>query len=389
MAYNPQNPNGQATMANSAPVVIASDQSDLPVDVKSLEGFYDAGNSSTTPLAGGGTFTGAAIDITNYSAINVAVYSNVASATNGFQMQFSPDGTNWDHSHSFTLSTVPGGLSYAQAAELRYFRVVYINGASAQATFRLTTVLKTTNVSPSRYTVAQAVTATQMADVVKAVIYGESSTGGGGSYIDVKVAPSGAIITATTLDAGTATIGSINNISGTISLPTGAATETTLSTLNGKIPSNLTVSSTRLLVDGSGVTQPISGTVTANAGTGTMNVTIVSGATGGDSTFHLVSAASTNATNIKASAGKVTGWNIYNSNASARKVAFHNTAGTPTAGSSVHSTVVVPGLAGTNVSFPDGIDFSSGIAITTVTDLTDAGTTAVGLNDLIINIYYK
>lgn len=31
MAYNPNNPNGQATMANSAPVVIASDQS--PVDV--------------------------------------------------------------------------------------------------------------------------------------------------------------------------------------------------------------------------------------------------------------------------------------------------------------------------------------------------------------------
>lgn len=50
-------------------------------------------------------------------------------------------------------------------------------------------------------------------------------------------------------------------------LPTGAATESTLATrasestlsaLNGKIPSNLTVSSTRLLVDGSGVTQPIS-----------------------------------------------------------------------------------------------------------------------------------
>jgi hypothetical protein len=47
------------------------------------------------------------------------------------------------------------------------------------------------------------------------------------------------------------------------------------------------------------------------------------------STFHLVSAATTNATNIKASAGTVNGWYIYNSNANARKVAFHNTAGTP------------------------------------------------------------
>ena len=134
---------------------------------------------------------------------------------------------------------------------------------------------------------------------------------------------------------------------------------------------------------------PISGTVTANAGTGTMNVTVVSGATGGDTTFHLVSAATTNATNIKASAGKVTGWYVYNSNANARKVAFHNTAGTPTAGASVHSSIVIPGLAAANVSFPDGIDFSTGIAITTVTELTDAGNTAVALNDLIINIYYK
>jgi hypothetical protein len=33
MSYNPQNPNGQATSANSAPVVIASDQSAVPVSV--------------------------------------------------------------------------------------------------------------------------------------------------------------------------------------------------------------------------------------------------------------------------------------------------------------------------------------------------------------------
>jgi len=42
----------------------------------------------------------------------------------------------------------------------------------------------------------------------------------------------------------------------TLPLPTGASSETTLSSVNTKIPSNLTVSSTRLLVDGSGVTQP-------------------------------------------------------------------------------------------------------------------------------------
>jgi hypothetical protein len=61
----------------------------------------------------------------------------------------------------------------------------------------------------------------------------------------------------------------ITNVSGTVSLPTGASTEATLSTLNGKVPSNLTVTSTRLLVDGSGVTQPVSGTLTVTQPTGT------------------------------------------------------------------------------------------------------------------------
>jgi hypothetical protein len=48
MAYNPQNPNGQATMANSAPVVIASDQTAVPV-------------SSATSASGGAIATAASI----------------------------------------------------------------------------------------------------------------------------------------------------------------------------------------------------------------------------------------------------------------------------------------------------------------------------------------
>lgn len=57
----------------------------------------------------------------------------------------------------------------------------------------------------------------------------------------------------------------ITNVSGTVSLPAGAATAANQSTeiaslasIDGKVPANLTVTSTRLLVDGSGVTQPVS-----------------------------------------------------------------------------------------------------------------------------------
>lgn len=131
------------------------------------------------------------------------------------------------------------------------------------------------------------------------------------------------------------------------------------------------------------------GVIGLNAGTNTIGAVNVKPATsGGLSTFHLVSAASTNATNVKASAGQLFGWYIYNSNAAARKVAFHNTAGTPTAGASVVSAIVIPPTSAANVEFTNGIAFSTGIAITTVTDLTDAGATAVGASDLIINLYY-
>lgn len=75
-------------------------------------------------------------------------------------------------------------------------------------------------------------------------------------------------VSLTTLPAFTTTptfnIGTISTI----------ATETTLSTLNSKVPSNLTVSSTRLLVDGSGVIQPVSLSV-APAGLAYVSSTLV------------------------------------------------------------------------------------------------------------------
>lgn len=117
-------------------------------------------------------------------------------------------------------------------------------------------------------------------------------------------------------------------------------------------------------------------------------VTLIPAPSGGLTTYHLCSAANTNATVVKASAGQVYGWYIYNSNASARKVAFHNTASSPTAGSAVYFSLVIPAGGNANVFIPQGIAFSTGIAITTVTGLGDSDSTGVALNDLIINLWY-
>ena len=140
-----------------------------------------------------------------------------------------------------------------------------------------------------------------------------------------------------------------------------------------------------------GDSHTVDGTVTANLATGTNtvgNVGLAPRTSGGLTTYHLVSAATTNATNIKASAGQVYGWYIYNANAAMRKVAFHNSASAPTAGASIFLTLCIPPTSAANVEFTEGIPFSSGIGITTVTGMADSDATAVAANDLNINIFY-
>lgn len=180
-------------------------------------------------------------------------------------------------------------------------------------------------------------------------------------------------------------------------LPTGAATETTLSALNTKIPSSPATDRTTAaspasvrISNGSAFITPTTPSDTQPVSiAATVNTSLQPPTSGGLSIFSLVSAATTNATNLKASAGQVFGWYIYNSNTSARKVAFHNTAGTPTAGTSVLFSLVIPGSSGANVFNDLGIAFSTGIAITTVTGLAANDTTAVGANDLVISIFFK
>ncbi len=61
MAYNPNNSNGQKTMANSAPVVVASDQSAVPVSLSGNQATNVAQINGVTPLMGAGnTGTGSA-----------------------------------------------------------------------------------------------------------------------------------------------------------------------------------------------------------------------------------------------------------------------------------------------------------------------------------------
>lgn len=111
---------------------------------------------------------------------------------------------------------------------------------------------------------------------------------------------------------------------------------------------------------------------------------------GGLTINRVISAASTNSTSVKGSAGNLYGWYITNVNAAARYVKLYNKATGPTVGSDTPvMTLAVPANGGTNVEFTNGISFATGIGLGITTGATDADTGAVAANEIIVNLLYK
>jgi hypothetical protein len=115
---------------------------------------------------------------------------------------------------------------------------------------------------------------------------------------------------------------------------------------------------------------------------------------GGLTPYKLNSAATTNATSLKASAGIIGLIVVTNINAAVRYLKFYNKASAPTVGTDVPVQVyTIPGSTtggGIAVPIPDeGIAFSTGIAFAITAGAADSDTTAVALNEIIVNLGYK
>lgn len=96
-----------------------------------------------------------------------------------------------------------------------------------------------------------------------------------------------------------------------------------------------------------------------------------------------------NLANIKATPGKVTGWYIYNSATTPRKIMLYDKATTPLSTDTPIINLVIPATGGANCPFPSGLNFQYGIGVGMSADITSAAPTAVADNDIILNIYYK
>lgn len=95
-----------------------------------------AGNSTSTPLASGGTFVGAAEPVAGYQSITVLVVSDTDLTVHIDQ---SIDGTNWDVTSSASVEADVSRVTRA-ATVARYARVRLVNSASVQTTLRSMTL---------------------------------------------------------------------------------------------------------------------------------------------------------------------------------------------------------------------------------------------------------
>jgi len=109
------------------------------------------------------------------------------------------------------------------------------------------------------------------------------------------------------------------------------------------------------------------------------------------STFHRVATGtSADTLNVKATSGRLRGWNILNIGDAPVYVKLHNTASAPTIGTAV--VFAIPVTAG----FPEkfampgrGRFFSTGIGISIVTGIPDASTVLVTADTVILELFYE
>lgn len=133
-------------------------------------------NSTSAPLTSSSVYTGTFEECLDYATITVIVFANVASATSGFEIQWSSDGSNIDDSDGYTIQAATG-KQYSFGVMARYFRIKYTNGGTNQSAFRLQTILHSSHIKPSSHRIDDTVVADDDAELSKTVITGKRLDG--------------------------------------------------------------------------------------------------------------------------------------------------------------------------------------------------------------------
>ncbi len=357
MAYNKRPNPGQATMANSEPVVIASDQSAIPVTATNLDV-----QSGGADLA---TSTQAAAIQTSVELIDDAV------ATLG--------------TTTYTEATTKG---------------ITIGAVRRDAN---TTLVGTTNeVAPLQVNATGELKVAQIAalptgsNVIGGVTMAANATTSPAKARDGVAGANDTGIPAQFVRRDTPT--AVTPIAGDYEFAQIDANGSQWVRLAGEVADDgaFTVGTTRVVPVGKLADETATDSVDeGDIGISRMTldrkaiITPYAHTAGGATPYDLISAASTNATSVKASAGQVYNLVATNTNAAVRYLKLYNLASAPTVGTStpVQVYMLAPN-GGVSLTFPVGMAFSTGIALAITTGAADADTGAVAANEVIVNMTF-
>lgn len=223
-----------------------------------------------------------------------------------------------------------------------------------------------------------------------ALLAGNGVTGTGS--MRVTVASDNTPFTVNAAQSGT---WNVTNISGTVSLPTGAATaanQTTSNTNTGTTATNTTAISAAAgtisdaaWASGNGTQISLLKTIATQVLSTTPQATLptLTATANGLTSSRVNAAASTNATSLKASAGNIAEIDVYNPAAYTVFLKLYNKASAPTVGTDT-PVWTIPIAAGTGYSktFTRGKSFATGIAYAITKLQADSDTTVVVAGDL-------
>lgn len=122
------------------------------------------------------------------------------------------------------------------------------------------------------------------------------------------------------------------------------------------------------------------------------NVSLATTTGGGDTVVKVISAATTNATSVKASGGQVYSVSAFNTNASSpRYLKMYNKLSAPTVGTDTPVAVYLIPAGGSPlvIESTNGHAYNVGIAFAITGGMADTDTTAIAASEVVVNIGYK
>lgn len=378
---------GAVTQSGTWNVTNVSGTISLPTGAATAA-LQSTGNTSLATIAGDTTSIDGKITACNTGAVVISsgTVTTVSTVTNLAQLGGTAIAMGTGIRTAGTQRVTIATDDVVPASQSGTWNITNVSGTISLPTGAATAALQTSGNS-SLTTIAGAVSGTEMqVDVVAALPAGTNNIGD----VDVLTVPAPLNVVGGGTEAAAQRVTIASDSTGVLTVDDGGGA-LTVDWAGTAPPIGAGVEATALRVT---VATDSTGVLSVDDNSASLTVDVPAVATGGATPGKLISAATTNATSVKGSAGTLYMLTVFSTNAAARYAKFYNKATAPTVGTDIPVLVfTVPGnTAGSGFVVPipsQGIAFSTGIAFALTTGAADNDTGAVALNEIVVSYAYN